>query len=45
MADELEQLYLSTYQAVVRYLYRKVWDADRAEDRQRCAQARGGVDG
>jgi RNA polymerase sigma-70 factor (ECF subfamily) len=32
MADELEQLYQSTYQAVVRYLYRKVWDADRAED-------------
>ncbi|MCU0621485.1 MAG: sigma-70 family RNA polymerase sigma factor [Gemmatimonadales bacterium] len=32
MADELEQLYQTTYQAVVRYLYRKVWDADRAED-------------
>jgi RNA polymerase sigma-70 factor (ECF subfamily) len=32
MADELEQLYQTTYQAVVRFLYRKVWDADRAED-------------
>jgi RNA polymerase sigma-70 factor (ECF subfamily) len=32
MADELEELYQSTYTAVVRFLYRKVWDADRAED-------------
>jgi RNA polymerase sigma-70 factor (ECF subfamily) len=32
MADELERLYKSTYSAVVRFLYRKVWDADRAED-------------
>ncbi len=32
MADELEQLYATTYDAVVRFLYRKVWDADRAED-------------
>lgn len=30
--DELEQLYKTTYSAVVRFLYRKVWDADRAED-------------
>jgi RNA polymerase sigma-70 factor (ECF subfamily) len=30
--DELETLYLTTYPAVVRFLYRKVWDADRAED-------------
>jgi DNA-directed RNA polymerase specialized sigma24 family protein len=30
--DELEQLYQTTYTAVVRFLYRKVWDADRAED-------------
>ena len=30
--DELETLYLTTYTAVVRFLYRKVWDADRAED-------------
>lgn len=32
MTDDLEQLYQSTYPAVVRFLYRKVWDADRAED-------------
>jgi RNA polymerase sigma-70 factor (ECF subfamily) len=30
--DDLEQLYQTTYTAVVRFLYRKVWDADRAED-------------
>ena len=30
--DELETLYQTTYSAVVRFLYRKVWDADRAED-------------
>jgi RNA polymerase sigma-70 factor (ECF subfamily) len=32
MTDEVERLYKSTYSAVVRFLYRKVWDADRAED-------------
>jgi RNA polymerase sigma-70 factor (ECF subfamily) len=32
VTDELEQLYQTTYTAVVRFLYRKVWDADRAED-------------
>ncbi len=32
MNDEVEQLYQNTYAAVVRFLYRKVWDADRAED-------------
>ena len=32
MRDELETLYLTTYAAVVRFLYRKVWDADSAED-------------
>ena len=32
MRDELETLYQTTYAAVVRFLYRKVWDADRAED-------------
>jgi RNA polymerase sigma-70 factor (ECF subfamily) len=32
MTEELERLYKTTYQAVVRFLYRKVWDADRAED-------------
>jgi RNA polymerase sigma-70 factor (ECF subfamily) len=30
--DEFEALYQSTYTAVVRFLYRKVWDAARAED-------------
>lgn len=32
MDDELESLYRTTYNAVVRFLYRKVWDADRAQD-------------
>ena len=32
LMDELEKLYQTTYTAVVRFLYRKVWDADRAED-------------
>lgn len=32
MADELEQLYQSTFTSVVRFLYRKVWDLDRAQD-------------
>ena len=32
MTDDLERLYQTTYQAVVRFLYRKVWDTDRAED-------------
>src|SRR5688500_19478676 len=32
VTDELEQLYQTTYTAVVRFLYRKVWDAERAED-------------
>lgn len=32
MIDDLERLYQTTYQSVVRFLYRKVWDADRAED-------------
>ena len=32
VSDELEKLYQSTYSAVVRFLYRKVWDAERAED-------------
>ncbi len=32
MTDDLEQLYRTTYAAVVRFLYRKVWDADRAQD-------------
>ncbi len=32
MTDDLAELYQTTYPAVVRFLYRKVWDADRAED-------------
>ena len=32
MTDDLEQLYRTTYAAVVRFLYRKVWDVDRAQD-------------
>ena len=32
MADELEALYQSTYTSVVRFLYRRVWDLDRAQD-------------
>ncbi len=32
MGDELEELYRTTYSTVVRFLYRKVWDADRAHD-------------
>ena len=32
MADELERLYQTMYASVVRFLYRKVWDQDRAED-------------
>lgn len=32
VTDEFEILYQSTYTAVVRFLYRKVWDAERAED-------------
>jgi RNA polymerase sigma factor (sigma-70 family) len=31
-AFDLEGLYRTTYEAVVRFLRRKVWDADRAED-------------
>src|SRR6266487_3140504 len=32
MPDDLADVYRTTYPAVVRFLYRKVWDADRAED-------------
>ena len=32
MTDDLAELYQTTYAAVVRFLYRKVWDPDRAED-------------
>lgn len=30
--NDLERLYKTHYAAVVRFLYRKIWDADRAED-------------
>ena len=32
MPDDLAEIYRSTYHALVRFLYRKVWDAERAED-------------
>ncbi|MDH5284927.1 MAG: sigma-70 family RNA polymerase sigma factor [Gemmatimonadota bacterium] len=32
MDDEIEALYRTTYPTVVRFLYRKVWDLDRAHD-------------
>jgi RNA polymerase sigma-70 factor, ECF subfamily len=32
LSDDFESLYATTYTAVVRFLYRKVWDAERAED-------------
>jgi len=32
VGDDLEQLYRTTYPSVVRFLFRKVWDADRAQD-------------
>jgi RNA polymerase sigma factor (sigma-70 family) len=32
MMDDLERLYKTHYPAVVRFLYRKIWDPDRAED-------------
>lgn len=32
MPDDIERLYQTMYPSVVRFLYRKVWDPDRAED-------------
>ncbi|HET7024972.1 MAG TPA: sigma-70 family RNA polymerase sigma factor [Gemmatimonadales bacterium] len=32
MTEDLEALYQSTYTSLVRFLFRKVWDIDRAED-------------
>jgi len=40
MADDLAEIYRSTFRALVRFLYRKVWDADRAEDLAQEAFAR-----
>jgi RNA polymerase sigma-70 factor (ECF subfamily) len=38
--DDLAEVYRTTYRALVRFLYRKVWDADRAEDLAQEAFAR-----
>src|SRR6059036_2112908 len=40
MAQDLTEVYRSTYGALVRFLYRKVWDAERAEDLAQEAFAR-----
>src|SRR5574341_865324 len=40
MPEDLEDVYRSTYRALVRFLYRKVWDPDRAEDLAQEAFAR-----
>jgi|SRR5579859_2733379 len=32
MSEDLSDVYRTTYRALVRFLYRKVWDAERAED-------------
>jgi RNA polymerase sigma-70 factor, ECF subfamily len=40
VAQDLAELYRTTFRALVRFLYRKVWDADRAEDLAQEAFAR-----
>src|SRR6267143_1472237 len=40
MADDLAEVYRTTYRALVRFLYRKVWDPERAEDLAQEAFAR-----
>jgi RNA polymerase sigma-70 factor (ECF subfamily) len=40
MPDDLAEVYRTTYPALVRFLYRKVWDADRAADLAQEAFAR-----
>ena len=40
MPESLADIYRSTYRALVRFLYRKVWDAERAEDLAQEAFAR-----
>jgi RNA polymerase sigma-70 factor, ECF subfamily len=40
MPEDLAEVYRTTYRALVRFLYRKVWDADRAEDLAQEAFAR-----
>jgi RNA polymerase sigma-70 factor (ECF subfamily) len=40
MSDDLAEVYRSSFRALVRFLYRKVWDLDRAEDLAQEAFAR-----
>jgi RNA polymerase sigma-70 factor, ECF subfamily len=40
MPEDLGSIYRTTYRALVRFLYRKVWDAERAEDLAQEAFAR-----
>src|SRR6266853_5245522 len=40
MPDDIAEIYRSTYRALVRFLYRKVWDVERAEDLAQEAFAR-----
>ena len=40
MPESLAEVYRTTYRALVRFLYRKVWDAERAEDLAQEAFAR-----
>src|SRR5438093_10435862 len=40
MPEDLAEIYRSTFPALVRFLYRKVWDAERAEDLAQEAFAR-----
>src|SRR2546423_235410 len=40
MPEDLAAIYRTTYRALVRFLYRKVWDAERAEDLAQEAFAR-----
>src|SRR6266849_4539232 len=40
MPEDLGSIYRTTFRALVRFLYRKVWDAERAEDLAQEAFAR-----
>jgi len=40
MPEDLAEVYRTTYRALVRFLYRKVWDPERAEDLAQEAFAR-----
>jgi RNA polymerase sigma-70 factor, ECF subfamily len=40
VAEDLAEIYRTTFQALVRFLYRKVWDAERAADLAQEAFAR-----